>query len=81
MNHIADIVFNGDNARFFLSACFGAFMSFITLFNQVNKNEYEINRLSESNELLQNELKVSLKELNNEIVEIKLMLARQYNAN
>ena len=66
-------IFSQENVRFALCAVFGAAISYVGLWHEVNKNTLKLKSQSEYNL----EIKSELKEINRELINIKLMLAKE----
>lgn len=84
MSKVIEAVFTSENVRYLLSLILGAVLSFSTLWHSVNKNAYELK--SQNERILntvksQEETKQLLKDINSDIIEIKLILAREARVN
>ena len=79
MSRVIESLLSFDNLRYLLSLVIGAILSFSTLWHSVNKNAYELKAQSEKiMETVKesDENKAILKEIEKDIVLIKLMLVR-----
>lgn len=73
MEAIAKKIFSDENLRFILCAIFGAVVSYVGLWHQVKENREKINNQTEINL----EIKTTLKEINKDVLDIKLLLAKR----
>lgn len=85
MSKVFESLLSFDNLRYLLSLVIGAILSFSTLWHSVNKNAYELKAQNEKIiETVKDaeESKAILREIEKDIVQIKILLTRiEANAN